>query len=136
MRELAAAVPRAVGRDPRGHHRRRADQLRAVRALLIEGPWNRGRAIVIGDAAHACPPTLALGAAMALEDSAVLAEVLLAARRADQDVFDEFVQRRMPRAKAVVEGSMQLASWLLEGKRDADVPGLMGRVMGLISQPA
>ena len=37
--------------------------------LLIDGPWNRGRAMVIGDAAHACPPTLALGAAMALEDA-------------------------------------------------------------------
>ncbi|HEY9379537.1 MAG TPA: FAD-dependent monooxygenase [Jiangellaceae bacterium] len=104
-------------------------------SLLIEGPWNRGRAIVIGDAAHACPPTIALGAAMALEDSAVLAEILLAHEELNQDVFDEFVQRRMPRARAVVEGSMQLASWQLERKRDADVPGLMGRVTSLISQP-
>jgi 2-polyprenyl-6-methoxyphenol hydroxylase-like FAD-dependent oxidoreductase len=104
--------------------------------LLIEGPWNRGRAIVIGDAAHACPPTLALGAAMALEDAAVLAEVLLAHDELNQDVFDEFVQRRMPRAQTVVEGSVQLATWLLEHKRDADVPGLMGRVNALVSQPA
>jgi 2-polyprenyl-6-methoxyphenol hydroxylase-like FAD-dependent oxidoreductase len=73
---------------------------------------------------------------MALEDAAVLAEVLLAHDELTQDVFDEFVQRRMPRATAVVDGSVQLATWLLEGKRDADVPGLMGRVMGLISQPA
>jgi 2-polyprenyl-6-methoxyphenol hydroxylase-like FAD-dependent oxidoreductase len=104
-------------------------------SLLIEGPWNRGRAIVIGDAAHACPPTIALGAAMALEDSAVLAEILLAHDELNQDVFDEFVQRRMPRARAVVEGSLQLVAWQLERKRDADVPGLMGRVTGLISQP-
>jgi 2-polyprenyl-6-methoxyphenol hydroxylase-like FAD-dependent oxidoreductase len=103
--------------------------------LLIEGPWNRGRAIVIGDAAHACPPTLALGAAIALEDAAVLAEVLLAHDELNQDVFDEFVQRRMPRARAVVEGSMQLATWLLERKRDADVPGLKGRIDALVSQP-
>jgi 2-polyprenyl-6-methoxyphenol hydroxylase-like FAD-dependent oxidoreductase len=104
--------------------------------LLIEGPWNRGRAILIGDAAHACPPTVALGAAMALEDSAVLAEVLLAHDELNQDVFDEFVHRRMPRARAVVDASLQLSTWLLERKRDADVPGLMGRVFGLISQPA
>jgi 2-polyprenyl-6-methoxyphenol hydroxylase-like FAD-dependent oxidoreductase len=104
--------------------------------LLIEGPWNRGRAIVIGDAAHACPPTIALGAAMALEDAAVLAEILLAHDELTQDVFDEFVQRRMPRATVVVESSVQLATWLLERKRDADVPGLMGRVMSLVSQPA
>ena len=104
--------------------------------LLVEGPWNRGRAVLIGDAAHACPPTLALGAAMALEDASVLAEMLLAADRLDQDLFDAFVARRLPRAKAVVDGSMQLAAWLLEHMRDADVPGLMGRINAMVSQPA
>jgi 2-polyprenyl-6-methoxyphenol hydroxylase-like FAD-dependent oxidoreductase len=104
--------------------------------LLIDGPWNRGRAVVIGDAAHVCPPTLALGAAMALEDAAVLAELLTTRDRLDQDLFDAFVARRLPRAEAVVGGSMQLATWLLEGKTDADVPGLMGRIYGLLSAPA
>jgi 2-polyprenyl-6-methoxyphenol hydroxylase-like FAD-dependent oxidoreductase len=104
--------------------------------LLIDGPWNRGRALVIGDAAHTCPPTLALGAAMALEDASVLAELLLSRDRLDQDLFDEFLQRRLPRAKAVVDGSMQLTTWLLEHKTDADVPGLMGRINAMISQPA
>jgi len=104
--------------------------------LLIEGPWNRGRAVVIGDAAHTCPPTLALGAAMALEDASVLAEMLLGADRVDQDLFDAFVARRLPRAAAVVQGSMQLAAWQLERKRDADVPGLMGPIYGLLAQPA
>jgi 2-polyprenyl-6-methoxyphenol hydroxylase-like FAD-dependent oxidoreductase len=104
--------------------------------LLVEAPWNRGRAVLIGDAAHACPPTLALGAAMALEDASVLAEMLLAADRLDQDLFDAFVARRLPRAKAVVDGSMQLVAWLLEHNRDADVPGLMGRINSLISKPA
>ncbi len=91
---------------------------------------------MIGDAAHVCPPTLALGAAMALEDAAVLAELLLDHDELTQDVLDEFAQRRMPRATAVVDGWVHLATWLLECKRDADVPGLTGRVMGLISQPA
>ncbi len=78
MRELAAAYhgPWDAIRDDITD----ADRINYAlfESLLIEGPWNRGRAIVIGDAAHACPPTLALGAAMALEDAAVLAEVLLA----------------------------------------------------------
>jgi 2-polyprenyl-6-methoxyphenol hydroxylase-like FAD-dependent oxidoreductase len=105
-------------------------------SLLVEAPWNRGRAVLIGDAAHTCPPTLALGAAMALEDAAVLAELLLSRDVLDQAVFDEFVNRRMPRVRAVVEGSMQLVHWLLERNAQADVPGLMARVTGLISQPA
>jgi 2-polyprenyl-6-methoxyphenol hydroxylase-like FAD-dependent oxidoreductase len=30
----------------------------------VDDPWFRGRAIVIGDAAHACLPLIAQGAAM------------------------------------------------------------------------
>ena len=47
---------------------------------LIEGPWNRGRVVVIGDAAHSCPPTIAQGAAQGLEDALVLTELLVAVR--------------------------------------------------------
>ena len=44
---------------------------------MVPAPWNRGRVVLIGDAAHACPPTLAQGGAQALEDAAVLSELLL-----------------------------------------------------------
>ncbi len=105
-------------------------------SLLIDGAWNRGRVVLIGDAAHACPPTLALGAAMALEDAAVLAELLLERDVLDQNLFDAFTDRRLARASAVVAGSLQLTGWLLAGDRHADVAGLMGRVNALISRPA
>jgi 2-polyprenyl-6-methoxyphenol hydroxylase-like FAD-dependent oxidoreductase len=104
--------------------------------LLVEGPWHRGRAVLIGDAVHACPPTVALGAAMALEDASVLAELLLSRDRLDSDLLDAYRARRMPRVLAVVESSMQLVRWLLERNRDADVPGLMGRINALVSEPA
>ena len=45
---------------------------------------------MIGDAAHCCPPTLAQGAAQALEDAAVLAELLLNADDLDQQLWDSF----------------------------------------------
>jgi 2-polyprenyl-6-methoxyphenol hydroxylase-like FAD-dependent oxidoreductase len=102
---------------------------------LLDGPWNRGRVVLIGDAVHTCPPTIAQGAAMALEDAAVLAELLLAADTVDQSVFDAFVERRYTRAKTVVDASVQLGQWLLDGVQ-GDVPGLMGRVFALVSQPA
>ena len=73
---------------------------------------------------------------MALEDASVLAELLLTRDRLDQDLFDAFLARRLPRATAVVEGSMQLATWLLEHNANADMPGLMGRINALISEPA
>jgi 2-polyprenyl-6-methoxyphenol hydroxylase-like FAD-dependent oxidoreductase len=103
---------------------------------LIDGPWHRGRVVLIGDAAHSCPPTIAQGAAMGLEDALVLAELLLAADAIDDDLWQRFSDRRLPRARAVVEASVQLADWQLEHKRDGDVPGLMRRVAELVSIPA
>ncbi|MBZ4488332.1 FAD-dependent monooxygenase [Microbacterium sp. cx-55] len=105
-------------------------------AHLIEGAWNRGRVVVIGDAAHSCPPTIAQGAAQALEDAVVLSELLLAADAVDQSLWDEFHARRVPRASAVVEASVQLGQWQLDGNRDADAPGLIFATAHLMAQPA
>jgi 2-polyprenyl-6-methoxyphenol hydroxylase-like FAD-dependent oxidoreductase len=103
---------------------------------LIDGPWNRGRVVLIGDAAHSCPPTIAQGAAMGLEDALVLAELLLDADQVDDGLWERFTARRLHRAKAVVEASVQLAEWQLQHNRDADVPGLVRRIAMLVSQPA
>ncbi|GAA3194549.1 FAD-dependent monooxygenase [Actinocorallia longicatena] len=103
-------------------------------SLLVERPWNRGNVLLIGDAAHACPPTLAQGAAMCLEDAAVLAELVLARGAIDDQLFGDFMERRFPRVQAIVEGSLQLARWQLEPTPDADVPGLMGRTAAMVSE--
>ena len=103
-------------------------------SLLVDRPWNRGRTVLIGDAAHACPPTLAQGAAQCLEDAAVLAELLLGADRLDQSLFDAFMDRRYERAKAVVEASVQLGEWQLNPSPDADVRGLMGRISAIVTE--
>lgn len=102
---------------------------------ILDGPWHRGRVVLIGDAVHACPPTLAQGAAMALEDAVVLAELLLAADHFDEKILDALVERRAARAREVVEASVQLASWLLAHEQ-GDVPGLMHRISVLVSVPA
>jgi 2-polyprenyl-6-methoxyphenol hydroxylase-like FAD-dependent oxidoreductase len=137
----------AVMRELASHYHGPWDDIRAVmtdpgtinytrfETHLLQAPWNRGRVVLIGDAAHTCPPTLAQGAALALEDAAVLADVLLSAGTVDQSVFDTFTKRRYDRAKTVVDASVQLGQWMLDGV-DGDVPALMGKVMGLVSQPA
>ena len=102
---------------------------------FLDGPWHRGRVVLIGDAVHACPPTLAQGAAQALEDAAVLAELLLAADRFDERILDALVARRAARAREVVDASVQLAQWLLAHER-GDVPTLMHRISTLVSVPA
>jgi 2-polyprenyl-6-methoxyphenol hydroxylase-like FAD-dependent oxidoreductase len=67
-------------------------------------PWFRGRVGVLGDAAHACAPHLAQGAAMALEDAVVLAEELAAAGPLAERL-ERFQQRRFPRVKFVQDVS-------------------------------
>jgi 2-polyprenyl-6-methoxyphenol hydroxylase-like FAD-dependent oxidoreductase len=107
----------------------------AFESHLVDGPWNRGAVVLIGDAAHSCPPTLAQGAAQALEDASVLAELLLRADTLTDDLWREFTGRRLDRARTVVESSLQLARWQLAHER-GDVPGLMARVAHLVGTPA
>lgn len=102
---------------------------------LLETPWNRGRVVVIGDAAHTCPPTVAQGGAQALEDAQVLAELLTTRDQLDDALWSDFGDRRYERAKTVVEASVQLGQWMLDHER-GDVPGLMARVSHLVEQPA
>lgn len=101
---------------------------------VVDGPWHRGRVVLIGDAAHSCPPTVAQGGAQGLEDAVVLAEMLLGAEIIDDTVLDEFTARRLPRARAVVEASVQIGTWMLDRDVNADVPGLIGRVAALVSE--
>jgi len=103
---------------------------------LIEGPWNRGRVVVIGDAAHSCPPTIAQGAAQGLEDALVLTELLVQFESLDQDLWEIFQARRLPRAKSVVEASVQLGQWQIDGDRSGDAAGLQVRIAKEMAQPA
>ncbi|MFE7853823.1 FAD-dependent oxidoreductase [Streptomyces sp. NPDC057403] len=102
--------------------------------LLVEGSWHRGRVVLVGDAAHCCPPTLAQGAAMSLEDAWVLAQLLTASDDWDDALFQAYYERRIARVRPVVEASVQIGQWQLDGVRDADLPGLMGRIMNLLRE--
>lgn len=102
--------------------------------LLVEGSWHRGRVVLIGDAAHACPPTMAQGAAMALEDALVLAELLTTGEKWNEQLLQDFHDRRIPRVRAVVQASVQIGQWQLDGVRDADIPGLFGRTMAILKE--
>jgi 2-polyprenyl-6-methoxyphenol hydroxylase-like FAD-dependent oxidoreductase len=102
---------------------------------FLDAPWNRGRVVVIGDAAHTCPPTLAQGAAQALEDAAVLSELLIRYDALSDQLWTEFHDRRVERARTIVEASLQLGQWLLDHER-GDVPGLMAKTAHLLTTPA
>jgi 2-polyprenyl-6-methoxyphenol hydroxylase-like FAD-dependent oxidoreductase len=103
---------------------------------VVPGPWNRGRTVIIGDAAHSCPPTIAQGAAQALEDALVLTELLVAADALDASVWDEFHARRLPRAQAVVDASVQLGQWQIDHDQQADAAGLIFGIAAQMAEPA
>lgn len=72
--------------------------------IFLEGPWHKGRVVLIGDAVHATTPHLGQGAGMAIEDSVVLAEELAAAAT-PEEAFAAFRERRFERCRYIVEKS-------------------------------
>jgi 2-polyprenyl-6-methoxyphenol hydroxylase-like FAD-dependent oxidoreductase len=78
--------------------------------LIMPSPWYRGRVLLIGDAAHATTPQLAMGGAIAMEDGIVLGE-LLTAESDIQTALEKFMERRFERCRMVVENSVQLSEW-------------------------
>ncbi|WGL52191.1 FAD-dependent monooxygenase [Nocardioides sp. BP30] len=108
-----------------------------IEAICVDEPWYRGRVIIVGDAAHACPPLIAQGAAMCAEDAVVLAEMLTDGDKID-DVLPAFWQRRFPRVKMVLDNSLKLAEWEIHPGVDPDEnPGrLMGETLGALVAPA
>lgn len=63
---------------------------------VVMQDWHRGRAVLIGDAAHASSPSMAEGAGMALEDALALAEAL-AAHQDVASALQAYSARRKPR---------------------------------------
>jgi salicylate hydroxylase len=66
--------------------------------------WSTGRATLLGDAAHPTLPYLASGAAMAIEDGAVLARCLAACPSVPQ-ALQTYQDSRMDRTARVVRES-------------------------------
>lgn len=75
--------------------------------VMVPYPWHRGRVMIMGDAAHAMTPYLGSGAAMAIEDGVVFAQLL----QSDDTLYDiqtKFMARRYPRVKTVWDISLQM----------------------------
>jgi 2-polyprenyl-6-methoxyphenol hydroxylase-like FAD-dependent oxidoreductase len=106
---------------------------RPVATVLAELPWNAGRAVLIGDAAHTPSPQLVSGAALAIEDAVVLAEEL-ADTPDTLTALEVFGKRRYDRARTVVEASGEIAS-LEQAGRQREVPGVLAATHGALAMP-
>jgi 2-polyprenyl-6-methoxyphenol hydroxylase-like FAD-dependent oxidoreductase len=122
-----AKIRESIGPDSNVSHTR-------IEWLLVPDPWFRGRIIVIGDAAHACPPLIAQGAAMCAEDAVVLAE-LVTGDGPLEAALPAFMARRMDRVDLVVRNSMRLVRWEmgLEPHTEEDVARTMNSTLGFLA---
>jgi 2-polyprenyl-6-methoxyphenol hydroxylase-like FAD-dependent oxidoreductase len=107
---------------------------RPIETVWVEPPWQRGRVTLLGDAAHATSPHVGQGAAMALEDSVVLAEELCKTRDL-QEAFDGFGRRRYARVREIVDISEQIMQWEIEHNHEADFIGLTMKSVMVTADP-
>jgi 2-polyprenyl-6-methoxyphenol hydroxylase-like FAD-dependent oxidoreductase len=80
---------------------------RPLEWLLLEGPWHKGRVVLLGDAVHATTPHLGQGAGMAIEDAIVLADEL--GRADDREAgLVAYRDRRFDRCAYIVRQSLAI----------------------------
>ncbi len=75
----------------------------------LNGNWGRGRAQLIGDAAHAMLPNIGQGACQAFEDAYILARWMDVDRDDPVQAFENFRRVRIPRVQAIQRLSMEAA---------------------------
>lgn len=80
---------------------------RPLMGHIIDGPWHRGRVVLLGDAVHATTPHLASGAGIAVEGALVLAAEL-ARRHSLEGALLAYAGRHYDRARLVVSSSGRL----------------------------
>jgi 2-polyprenyl-6-methoxyphenol hydroxylase-like FAD-dependent oxidoreductase len=91
----------------------------------IEAPaYRRGSVVLIGDAAHALPPLLAQGAAMAIEDAVTLAQLIGRNDNVDE-VLRSYEEVRRPRVDTIRAAARRVA--VVRGLEGPVTPELLER---------
>jgi 2-polyprenyl-6-methoxyphenol hydroxylase-like FAD-dependent oxidoreductase len=106
LRERFVSFPAVVQRFLGAVERDDQIHCSTVEELHVPG-WRSGRVILIGDAAHASSPMMGQSGCMAIEDAAVLAELLHASETVDA-ALDAYEPRRRPRVDWVQRQSEAL----------------------------
>ncbi|AHZ14709.1 FAD-dependent oxidoreductase [Bacillus velezensis] len=85
-----------------------------IEQMAVKEPWHRGRVVLGGDAVHAGAPTLAQGAAMAIEDAIVLSEELQKHEN-HETACQAYFERRAERALPVQNLSSEIVRREIKG---------------------
>ena len=108
--------------------------LRPFETILVPAPWNRGRVVLLGDAAHTMTAHIAQGAAMAIEDAVVLTEEL---KKQDSvaEALTAYNERRYERVATLVQLSQQICEWERDNVNTDKIPGLMMQANKIAAEP-
>jgi 2-polyprenyl-6-methoxyphenol hydroxylase-like FAD-dependent oxidoreductase len=107
---------------------------RPLEGLLVEGPWHRGRVVLLGDAVHATTPHLGQGAGMAIEDSIVLADELT--RHDDLDTaLSAYRDRRFDRCAYIVRTSLAICMGQIGKGPPVDNAKVTHEMFEIVAQP-
>jgi 2-polyprenyl-6-methoxyphenol hydroxylase-like FAD-dependent oxidoreductase len=108
---------------------------RPLESLTVPAPWYRGRAVLIGDAAHTTTPHMAAGALIAIQDAVVLADEL-ARNTGVEPALANLMDRRYERCKLLVDACHQIGEWQKQGLVRNEAAGqLHARVMEVLARP-
>ncbi len=82
---------------------------RKMETVMVDGPWHKGRAVLVGDAAHGTTPNLGLGAGSAMEDVLVLMRKLAdESPKSLGELLDDYSNERNARISVVNRNSASL----------------------------
>jgi 2-polyprenyl-6-methoxyphenol hydroxylase-like FAD-dependent oxidoreductase len=107
---------------------------RPLEAMMVHGPWSKGRVVLLGDAVHATTPHLGQGAGMAIEDAIVLAEELGKAET-PQAAFAAYRDRRYERCRYIVEQSLAICHGQIGKGPQVDNHKATAEMFAVVSQP-
>ena len=107
---------------------------RPLESHFLGQVWYRDRLILIGDAAHATTPQLAAGAGMGIEDGLVLGQEL-GRSQSLQQALKAFMQRRHDRCRMVVNNSLRIGEFEVEGASPEAQTDLVNTSLRLLAEP-
>ena len=101
---------------------------------MLDGPWHKGRVVLLGDAVHATTPHLGQGAGMAIEDAIVLADEL-AQHDAPEAAFSAYRDRRFERCRYIVEESLAICRGQLGKGPPVDNANATAEMFAEVAEP-
>lgn len=108
---------------------------RPLEAFFLDGPWHRGRVVLLGDAVHGTTPHLGQGAGMAIEDAIVLADEVARSSGNLGDAFEAYQARRHDRCRYIVEASRAICDGQIGRGPAVDNHKATVAMFEMVSQP-